>query len=86
MDVHRLILSLWRCCRRFHSCINLYESCLPSVFPLDHSLQGFKHDRSVGNPGLLRSHVLDLVGCMHISLGISRSNTMENNDFKTILE
>ena len=28
---------------------------------------------------LLRSHALDLIGCMHPSLGLFRSNTMENN-------
>ena len=39
-------------------------------------------EKGVGNPGLLRSLGLDLIGCMHLSLGFSRSNTMKNNDFK----
>ena len=38
-----------------------------------------KNNKSVGNLGLLRSHALDLMGCMHPSLGLSRSNIMENN-------
>ena len=38
--------------------------------------------RNVGNPGLLCSHVLDPIKCMHLSLGLSRSNTIENNGFK----
>ena len=29
----------------------------------------------VGNPGLLYSHALDLIGCMHVSLDISKSIT-----------
>ena len=41
---------------------------------------------SIGNPGLLRSYTLILVGCMHLSLGISKSKLAENNGFKTILE
>ena len=37
---------------------------------------------NVGNPGLLCSHALDLIGCMNTSLGLSRSNIVEDNGFK----
>ena len=40
----------------------------------------------IRNPELLRFHALNLIGCMHLSLGISRSNVAENNNFKNILE
>ena len=39
-------------------------------------------EKLVGNPRLLCSHVLDLIGCMHLSLGLSRSNATKNNGFK----
>ena len=34
------------------------------------------------NLGLLHSHALDLVGCMHLSLGLSKSNVVEKNTLK----
>ena len=39
-------------------------------------------DMNVGNLGLLCSHALDLIGCMHLSLEFSRYIIMENNGFK----
>ena len=39
-------------------------------------------EKLVGNPRLLCSHVLDLIGCMHLSLGLSRSNATKNNGLK----
>ena len=36
----------------------------------------------VGNPRLLCSHALDLIGFIHLSVGLSRSKAMENNGFK----
>ena len=35
-----------------------------------------------GNLKSLRSHALDLVGCMHLFLGLSKSNVAKNNGFK----
>ena len=39
----------------------------------------YKYFIIIGTLGLLRSHALDLVGCMHLSLGIFRSNIIEKN-------
>ena len=39
-------------------------------------------EKLVGNLRLLCSHVLDLIGCMHLSLGLSRSNATKNNGLK----
>ena len=44
----------------------------------------FKGVVSVRNLGLLRSHALDLIRCMHLSLGLSRSNVAKNNGFKNL--
>ena len=37
---------------------------------------------NVGNLGLPCSHALDLIRCMNLSLGLSRSNIVEDNGFK----
>ena len=49
------------------------------VCNLDWCFQGVL---SIENLRSLCSHALDLVRCMHLSLRLSKSNTMKNNDFK----
>ena len=45
---------------------------------------GFNMVSVVGNLGLLRSHALDLIKFMHLSLRISRTNTMKINGLKPL--
>ena len=37
---------------------------------------------TIGNLGLHHSYALDLIGCMHLSLKLSKSNAVKNNGFK----
>ena len=75
-----------------YHCNKLKQVIVPDIFnhgqittthnPMHASRLLTNQPDSVRNPRLLHFNALDLIGCMHLSLGLSRSNVVETNSSK----